>query len=36
MYVFNVTSDTECHKDKKEIKKSVTGLVSIPVSKTLV
>ena len=36
MYVFNVKSDTECHKDKKEIKKAVTALVSIPVSKTLV
>ena len=35
MYVFNVKSYTECHKDKKGIKKAVTGLVSIPVSKTL-
>ena len=29
-------SYTECHKDKKGIKKAVTGLVSVPVSKTLV
>ena len=36
MYVFNVKSYTECHKDKKGIKKAVTLLVSIPVSKTLV
>ena len=36
MYVFNVKSYTECHKDKKGIKKAVTGLVSVPVSKTLV
>ena len=27
---------TQCHKDKKGIKKEVTGLVSVPVSKTLV
>ena len=32
MYVFNVKSDKECHKDKKGIKKAVTGLVSVPVS----
>ena len=36
MYVFNVKSYTECHKDKKGIKKAVKGLVSVPVSKTLV
>ena len=36
MYVFDVKSYTECHKDKKGIKKAVTGLVSVPVSKTLV
>ena len=36
MYVFNVKSYTECHKDKKGIQKAVTGLVSVPVSKTLV
>ena len=36
MYVFTVKSYTECHKDKKGIKKAVTGLVSVPVSKTLV
>ena len=40
MYVFNVKSYTECHKDKKGINKTVTGLVSVPVcsnsSKTLV
>ena len=36
MYIFNVKSYTECHKDKKGIKKAVTGLVSVPVSKTLV
>ena len=36
MYVFKVKSYTECHKDKKGIKKAVTGLVSVPVSKTLV
>ena len=36
MYVFNVKSYTECHKDKKGIKKAVTGLVSVPVSKTVV
>ena len=29
-------SCTECHKDKKGIKKAVKGLVSVPVSKTLV
>ena len=32
MYVFNVKSFKECHKDKKGIKKVVTGLVSVPVS----
>ena len=36
MYVFNVKSYTECHKDKKRITKSLTGLVNVPVSKTLV
>ena len=36
MYVVDVKSYTECHKDKKEIKKAVIGLVSVPVSKTLV
>ena len=36
MYVFDVKSYTECHKDKKGIKKAVTGLVSVPVSETLV
>ena len=36
MYVFNVKSYTECHKDKKGIKKAVTGLVSVLVSKILV
>ena len=36
MYVFNVKSYTECHEDKKGIKKAVAGLVSVPVSKTLV
>ena len=36
MCVFNVKSCTECHKDKKGIKKAVTGLVSVPVSKKLV
>ena len=36
MYVFNVKSYTECHNDKKVIKKAVTGLVSVPVNKTLV
>ena len=35
MYVFNVKSYTECHKDKKGMQKAVTGLVSVPVSKTL-
>ena len=34
MYVFNVKSYTECLKNKKRIKKAVTGLVSVPVSKT--
>ena len=29
MYAFNVKSYTECHKDKKGIKKAVTGLVSV-------
>ena len=32
----HVKSHTECHKDNKGIKKAVTGLVSVPVSKTLV
>ena len=32
MYVFNVKSYKECYKDKKEIKKVVTGLVSVPVT----
>ena len=36
MYVFNVNSYTECNKDKKGIKKAVAGVVSVPVSKTLV
>ena len=36
MYVSNVKSYTECHKDKKGIKKAVAGLVNVPVSKTLV
>ena len=36
MYVFNVKSYTKCDKDKKGVKKAVTGLVSVPVSKTLV
>ena len=36
MYVFNVNSYTECQKDRKRIKKAVTGLVSVPFSKTLV
>ena len=36
MYVSNVKSYTEYHEDKKGIKKAVTGLVSVPVSKTLV
>ena len=36
MYVFNVKSYTEYHKDRKGIWKAVTGLVSVPVSKTLV
>ena len=36
MYVFSVKSYTECHKDEKGITKAVTGLVSVPVSKTLV
>ena len=35
MHVFNVKSYTECQKDKKGIKKAVTGLVSVPFSKTL-
>ena len=37
MHVFNVKSHTEseCHKDKKGIKKAVTGSVSVPVSKTI-
>ena len=32
MYVFNVKSYKECHKDKKGIKKAATGFVSVPVS----
>ena len=32
MYVFNVKSCKESHKDKKGMKKVVTGLVSVPVS----
>ena len=36
MYVFKVKSYTECHKDKKGIKKAATGLVNVPVSKTSV
>ena len=36
MYVFNVKSNIECHKDKKGVKKAVTRLVSVPVSKTSV
>ena len=32
IYVFNVNSNKECHKDKKGIRKVVTGLVSVPVS----
>ena len=36
MYVFNVKSYTEFHKDKKGIKKAVTRLVRVAVSKTLV
>ena len=32
MYVFDVKSYKECHKDKKGIKKVVTGLVCVPVS----
>ena len=35
MYVFDVKSYTECHKDKKGIKKAVTELVSVPVGNTL-
>ena len=35
MYVYNVKSYTECHEDKKGIKKAVTGLLSVPVRKTL-
>ena len=35
MYIFNVKSNTECHNDKKGIKKAVTGLVSVPVSKNI-
>ena len=32
MYVFDVKSytESECHKDKKGIKKTVTGSVSVP------
>ena len=36
MYVFNAKSYTENDKDKKGIKKAVTGLVSVPVSPLLV
>ena len=36
MYVLNVKSYTECHENKKGIKKAVAGLLSVPVSKTLV
>ena len=38
MRVFNVKSYTqsERHKDKKEIKKAVTGSVSVPVSKKFI
>ena len=36
MHVFDVKSYIECHKDKKGIKKAVTGLVSVHVGKTLV
>ena len=32
MYVFNVKSCKECHKDKKRIKKVFAGLVNVPVS----
>ena len=32
MYVFNVKSYTDCHKDKKGIEKAVTELVSVLVS----
>ena len=32
MFAFNVKSYTECHEDKKGIKKAVTGLESVPVS----
>ena len=32
MHVFNAKSYTECHEDKKGIKKAVTELVSVPVS----
>ena len=37
MYVFNVKSytESECDKDKKGIKKAFTGLVSVPVIKTI-
>ena len=28
-------NSTQCQKDKKGIKKAVTGLVNVPVSKTL-
>ena len=36
MYLFNVKSYPECHNDTKGIKKTVTGLVSVPVNKKLV
>ena len=35
MYVFNVRSYIYCHKDKKGIKKAVTGLVSVHGRKTV-
>ena len=34
MYVFNVKSYKECAKDRKGIKKVVTGVESVPVSLT--
>ena len=36
MYIVNVKSYTKCHKDKKGMKEAVTGLLSVPVSKTSV
>ena len=36
MCVCNVKSYTEFHEEKEGTKKAVTGLVSVPVSKTLV